>query len=70
MECRDERFDFRSPPTDLPDLIRRPAGAGTAKSASAAPSTDLSRCAPAATAYARRYAIWGRELETLVGPAR
>ena len=50
MDCRNERFDFRAPVTDLPDLIgSRPAGCrARAPSASAAPSTARSRSAPAA----------------------
>jgi hypothetical protein len=69
MDCRDERFDFRSPPTDLPgdlaDIIggtrRWPA---PASSVSAAPCTGRAGACDG-VAYARRYAIWNRELETL-----
>ena len=57
MDCRNETF--------------RVAGASSpSSSASAAPSTARSRRARAAeTAYARRYAIWDRELDTLQGLA-
>ncbi len=59
------------PPTSrtcCPSCCRAPGRSrARAPSASAAPSTGRCRCAPNGVAYARRYAIWDRELETLVG---
>jgi penicillin amidase len=72
MDCRDERFDFRSPPTDLPgdlaDLIggtRQAAGTRVERICRTIHGPVQVRAD--GVAYARRYAIWNRELETLVG---
>ena len=68
MECRDETFRYRSPPTDLLVVPRRRARApGRGPSASAARVHGPVQVRAGDAAYARRYAIWGRELETLEG---
>ncbi len=72
MDCRDERFDFRSPPTDLPgDLAEILSGS---RQVSGSRTEHICRTVhgpvqqrAGGVAYARRYAIWNRELETLVG---
>ncbi len=68
MECRNERFDFRAPATDLPDLITSPSrlsGSRTERICRTVHGPVQVRAD--GVAYARRYAIWGRELETLTG---
>lgn len=72
MDCRNEEFTFRSPPTDLPDLLP-----GLIKGTSRASGTRTERICrtvhgpvqlrSGGRGYARRYAIWNRELETLTG---
>jgi penicillin amidase len=68
MECRDEVFTYNTPATSIPDLITDPG----------APSGSVTRriCRTVhgpvqftgdGIALARRYAVWGRELETIVG---
>ena len=68
MDCRDELFAGAQAPTDLPGLVRRPGRTGRAR--------DVRICRTVHgpvqerqgdQAYARRYAIWGRELETFEG---
>jgi penicillin amidase len=68
MDCRDERFDWRASPPDLPDVIL----GGKPVSGSRTERICRTRHGPvqaraSGVAYARRYAIWGRELETIVG---
>ncbi|HYI37546.1 MAG TPA: penicillin acylase family protein [Thermoleophilaceae bacterium] len=68
MDCRTERFDFKAPVTDLPDLIGSPgrlSGTRTERICRTLHGPVQERAG--GTAYARRYAIWGRELETIVG---
>jgi penicillin amidase len=68
MSCRDERFDYKAPVTSLPDVILDPtggAGSRTVRICRTVHGPVQSRAG--GRAYARRYAIWGRELETLVG---
>ena len=68
MDCRNEQFDFRAPVTDLPDLVGTPgrlSGTRTERICRTVHGPVQERAG--GTAYARRYAIWGRELETLVG---
>jgi penicillin G amidase len=68
MSCRDERFDFHAPATDLPDLILSPgrlSGSRTERICRTVHGPVQERSG--GIAYARRYAVWGRELETLVG---
>ncbi|HZI90203.1 MAG TPA: penicillin acylase family protein [Thermoleophilaceae bacterium] len=71
MSCRDERFDYRSPPTDLPDRIGdiiKPGGlAGSRTERICRTVHGPVQAREKGVAFARRYAIWGRELETLVG---
>ena len=69
MECRDEVFRFRSPPTDagLP-LVLSPgeaAGEETRRLCRTHHGPVQERAGD--RAFARRYAIWDRELETIVG---
>jgi hypothetical protein len=71
MECRDERFTFRSPPTDagLP-LLQNPgeaAGEETRRLCRTLHGPVQHHAGD--RAFARRYAIWNRELETLSGLA-
>jgi acyl-homoserine lactone acylase PvdQ len=68
MECRDEVFKWRAAPPDLPDVIL----GGKPASGSRTERICRTRHGPvqaraSGVAYARRYAIWGRELETIVG---
>jgi penicillin G amidase len=73
MDCRDETFTIRTPPTDLPDALqdliggrpRPPAGSHTERICRTLHGPVQARAE--GVAYARRYAIWGRELETIVG---
>ena len=68
MECRNERFDFRASPTDLPDLILTPGQASGSRTERICRTVHGPVQVRAnGVAYARKYAIWGRELETLVG---
>ncbi len=67
MECRDETFTYRSPPTDLlsfPDVV---PGAGSRTERICRTVHGPVEVRANGTAYARRYAIWMRELETLEG---
>jgi len=72
MDCRDERFDFRAPPptgaSALTNLITSPSkvsGSKTERICRTVHGPVQSRVG--GTAYARRYTLWNRELETLVG---
>ncbi|HEV2061710.1 MAG TPA: penicillin acylase family protein, partial [Solirubrobacteraceae bacterium] len=68
MECRDETFTYRSPPTDLlsvpPD---DPPSAGSRTERICRTVHGPVEVRAGNHAYARRYAIWMRELETLEG---
>ena len=67
MECRDEEFTWRSPPTDLlsfPDVV---PGAGSKTERICRTVHGPVEVRAGNIAYARRYAIWLRELETLEG---
>ncbi|HEX8121491.1 MAG TPA: penicillin acylase family protein [Solirubrobacteraceae bacterium] len=67
MECRDETFTYRSPPTDLlafPDVV---PGAGSKTERICRTVHGPVEVRAGGQAYARRYAIWMRELETLEG---
>ena len=71
MSCRNERFTFRASPTDLPDLVLQPskiAGARTERICRTRHGPVQAR--GGGRAYARRYAMWDREIETLAGLAR
>lgn len=68
MDCRLERFDYRRPATSLPDLVDDPGlPAGTVTERICRTSQGPVQFRGDGVAYARRYAIWGRELETVVG---
>jgi penicillin amidase len=71
MECRDEVFTYRAPPTDAgPGLVLTPgnvSGQETRRLCRTLHGPVQDRVGD--RAFARRYAIWGRELETLVGLA-
>lgn len=68
MECRDETFTFRPPPSellallggDVPDLS---SGSHTERICRTVHGPVQARAGD--VAYSRRYAIWGREIETL-----
>ena len=68
MECRDETFTWNTPVTDLPDLITNP-GLPTGQT-----TERICRTVHGPVQYtgdgialSRRYAIWKRELESIVG---
>jgi penicillin amidase len=70
MECRDETFTYRSPPTDLLDFPNTVPGAGQRTERICRTVHGPVEVRAGRTAYARRYAIWERELETIEGLAR
>ena len=68
MSCRDESFVIREAPTGLPDLVEEPglpAGRHTERICRTVHGPVQAR--GDGVALARRYAIWGRELETIIG---
>ncbi|MGI8727868.1 MAG: penicillin acylase family protein [Solirubrobacterales bacterium] len=68
MDCRNETFEFRTPPTDLPGFPsdpEAPAGSRTERICRTVQGPVQFR--GDGVAYARSYAIWNRELETIVG---
>ena len=76
MDCRDEVFTFKTPPTDLPDTLTGLIESGGSSDAPPAGTTTERICRTVhgpvqangdGVALARRYAIWNRELETIVG---
>jgi acyl-homoserine lactone acylase PvdQ len=67
MECRDERFTYRSPPTDLLSFPETTPGAGEKVERICRTVHGPVEERGGRQAYARRYAIWGRELETIDG---
>ena len=68
MDCRNETFNYRTPPTSLPDLIDDPGlPAGSVTERICRTSQGPVQFRGDGVAYARRYAIWNRELETVVG---
>lgn len=67
MECRDERFAFNSPPTDLLGGALPESGEQVERICRTIHGPVQARAR--GTAYARRYALWKRELETLEGLA-
>ena len=75
MDCRDERFDYRTPVTDLPKRLTDILGGKQQLSGSKTERICRTIHGPVqarsnGTAFARRYAIWGRELETIDGLTR
>ena len=68
MECRDEVFNYRSPPSDLLNLPEGTVpGAGSRTERICRTVHGPVQARAGNVAYARRYAIWKREVETLVG---
>jgi penicillin amidase len=76
MDCRDELFTWHSPPTDLPDTLTGLIESGGSSGAPPAGTTTERICRTVhgpvqqtgdGIALARNYAIWNRELETIVG---
>ena len=65
MECRDEAFAFRTPATDVAGGAAPEAGTVDERICRTVHGPVQVRAGR--TAYARRYAIWNREIETLVG---
>ncbi|MDQ3759024.1 MAG: penicillin acylase family protein, partial [Actinomycetota bacterium] len=76
MECRNEQFTWKEPPTSLPDTLTGLIEGGGSSDAPPAGTTTERICRTVhgpvqlngdGIALARRYAIWNRELETIVG---
>jgi acyl-homoserine lactone acylase PvdQ len=68
MDCRDEVFGYSTPATSLPDLIDDPgAPSGSVTQRICRTVHGPVQVTGDGVALARRYAIWGRELETIVG---
>jgi penicillin amidase len=73
MDCRDERIAFRSPPSDLLSVLKAqvppPPESGSIVKHVCRTLHGPVEYRAGDVAYARRYAIWGRELDTLQGLA-
>ncbi|MDQ3729302.1 MAG: penicillin acylase family protein [Actinomycetota bacterium] len=76
MDCRDETFIYKTPPTDLPGTLTGLIEGGGSSDAPPAGTTTERICRTIhgpvqqtgdGIALARKYAIWNRELETIVG---
>jgi penicillin amidase len=69
MDCRDETFAYSTPATDLPDLIASPSGPPSGEVTARICRTVHGpvQHTGEGIALSRRYAIWGRELETFEG---
>jgi len=67
MECRDEVFSFSTPVTDVAGGAAPESGSVTERICRTVHGPVQVRAGN--TAYARRYAIWGREVESLAGIA-
>ncbi len=68
MDCRNEVFDYKAPPTSIPDLVTDPGlPAGSVTERICRTSQGPVQFRGDGVAYARRYAIWNRELETFTG---
>lgn len=68
MDCRDEVFAFNTPPTSIPDLVEDPGlPSGSVTERICRTTQGPVQFRGDGVAYARRYAIWNRELETLTG---
>ncbi|MFL5893824.1 MAG: penicillin acylase family protein, partial [Thermoleophilaceae bacterium] len=65
MDCRDETFNWQSPPSSL--LGGSPPGSGSSTYRLCRTVHGPVQARTADYAYARRYATWTREAETLVG---
>ena len=74
MDCRDEAIAYHSPPSSLTGIVggrcRPPPESGTQVVRVCRNVHGPVEARAGGVAYARRYAIWGRELETLVGSGR
>jgi penicillin amidase len=71
MECRDETFSWNTPVTDLPALIANPGlPSGQTTERICRTVHGPVQYTGDGVALARRYAIWGRELESIVGMGR
>jgi penicillin G amidase len=67
MDCRDETFTYSGPPSDVLGGTIPGSGSRTERICRTVHGPVQVRAGD--VAYARRYAIWGRELETLEGLA-
>ena len=72
MDCRDERFDWRASPTGIPGLLQggepgRIAGSKTERICRTVHGPVQARAGN--VAYARRYTLWNREVESIAGIA-
>jgi len=68
MDCRDETFTYNTPATDFPDLITDPGlPSGETTQRICRTVHGPVQFTGDGLALSRRYAIWGRELETIVG---
>jgi penicillin G amidase len=74
MDCRDEVFTWKTPPTDLPDALQELIGDGSGDPPAGSTTERICRTVHGPVqqtgdgiALSRRYAIWGRELETILG---
>jgi penicillin amidase len=72
MECRDEEFSYRPPPADFLALLDievpdTSAGSHTERVCRTLHGPVQKRVEGEGVAYARRYAIWKREVGTIVG---
>jgi acyl-homoserine lactone acylase PvdQ len=70
MDCRTERFQYRAQPLDIPDLLGTPAQiAGVRRERICRTLHGPVQERLGGIAYARRYTLWNRELETFSGIA-
>lgn len=74
MECRPEVFTWRTPPTDLPDTLLGLIGGDSDGPPAGSTTERICRTVHGPVqatgdgiVLARRYAIWDRELETILG---
>ena len=67
MECRNETFDYNAPPTDLPGITDPSDLSGSVTERICRTVHGPVQARGEGVAFARRYAIWDRELETLSG---
>ncbi|WP_354700716.1 Penicillin G acylase [Paraconexibacter sp. AEG42_29] len=66
MDCRNERFDFKSPPSDLLLGGKIPESGSVTRRVCRTVHGPV-QAVEGNVAYARKYAIWQRDLESLVG---
>ena len=67
MSCRDEVFDYNAPATDIPGITDPSDLSGSVSERLCRTAQGPVQARGDGVAYARRYAIWGRELDTLAG---